>query len=284
MSEKVLQPGTTISLDLEKIMERTGKGKIKIKAKNKSRYALQALMVTLLGLTVVAFATFDYQNIDFAEAVQATLQNIQTVFLEPELTSVLYQLLVTFCLGILSTIIGAFFAFFCSLLCARNIASSRMVNGIKSFIAVVRAVPTVLWVLIFAVSAGLGSVAAVVGLTFHSFAYLTKAYAESIEEIEPGIIEALKANGASYWQIVFQAIVPSTITSMVAWTFMRFEINFTNAVAMGAAAGAGGIGFNLFMAGSFYFDLQEMGMLTYIVVIAVVLLEMVSTRIKAYVK
>ena len=44
MSEKVLQPGTTISLDLEKIMERTGKGKIKIKAKNKSRYALQALM------------------------------------------------------------------------------------------------------------------------------------------------------------------------------------------------------------------------------------------------
>lgn len=97
-------------------MERTGKGKIKIKAKNKSRYALQTLMVTLLGLMVVAFATFDYQNIDFAEAVQATLQNIQTVFLEPELTrdtltSVLFQLLVTFCLGILSTIIGAFLHF-----------------------------------------------------------------------------------------------------------------------------------------------------------------------------
>ena len=90
-----------------------------------------------------------------------------------------------------------------------------------------------------------------------------------------------KANGASYWQIVCQAIVPSTITYMVAWTFMRFEINFANAVAMGAAAGAGGIGFNLFMAGSFYFDLHEMGMLTYIVVIAVVILEMLSTKIKA---
>lgn len=56
MSEKVLHSGTTISLDLEKIMERTGKGKIKIKAKNKSRYALQTLMVTLLGLMVVASA------------------------------------------------------------------------------------------------------------------------------------------------------------------------------------------------------------------------------------
>ena len=65
---------------------------------------------------------------------------------------------------------------------------------------------------------------------------------------------------------------------------MRFEINFTNAVAMGAAAGAGGIGFNLYMAGSFYFDLREMGALTYIVVIAVVLLEMLSTKIKSKVK
>jgi phosphonate transport system permease protein len=65
---------------------------------------------------------------------------------------------------------------------------------------------------------------------------------------------------------------------------MRFEINFTNAIAVGAAAGAGGIGFNLYMAGSFYFDLHEMGMLTYIVVIAVVLLEMFSTKIKERVK
>lgn len=38
------------------------------------------------------------------------------------------------------------------------------------------------------------------------------------------------------------------------------------------------------MAGSFYFDLHEMGMLTYIVVIAVVLLEMLSTKIKAKVR
>jgi len=65
---------------------------------------------------------------------------------------------------------------------------------------------------------------------------------------------------------------------------MRFEINFTNAIAVGAAAGAGGIGFNLYMAGSFYFNLHEMGILTYIVVIAVVMLEMFSTKIKERVK
>ncbi len=275
--------------NLEGYISRSRRGKIKIGAKRKGQFAIYVLILALLGLTIVAFVTFDYQDIDFGKAVADTLHNIKTVFLEPELSrdtfrGVLYQLLVTFCLGILATVIGAVLAFFCALLCARNLAHPVCAYIIKSLVAVARAVPTVLWVLIFAVSAGLGSVAAVTGLTFHSFAYLTKAYAESIEEIHPGVIEALKSNGAKYWQIIFQAILPSTITSMVAWTFLRFEINFANAVAMGAAAGAGGIGFNLFMAGSFYFDLHEMGMLTYIVVITIVLLEMVSTKIKGKVK
>ncbi len=281
--------GPSSVMELERFMNRSSKGNIKIGSKSRSQKAVRGLIIGLLAITIYAFVTFDYQGIDFAEAVMETLHNIRTVFLEPELSrdtisGVLYQLLVTFCLGTLSTVIGAVLAFFCSLLCASNIAHPLSVRIVKSLVAIARAVPTVLWVLIFAVSAGLGSVAAVMGLTFHSFAYLTKAYAESIEEMDPGVIEALKANGASYWQIICQAVVPTTITSMVAWTFMRFEINFANAVAMGAAAGAGGIGFNLYMAGSFYFDLREMGILTYIVVIAVILLEMVSTRIKAKVK
>lgn len=264
-------------------------GKIKIGVHSKSSSAVKILIAVLVGLTVYAFLSFDYKDIVLSEAISATLRNVKTVFLEPKLSTdtlknVLYQLFVTFCLGTLSTIFGAVAAFFCSLLCAKNTAPSGVANVVKCVIALIRAVPTVLWVLIFAVSAGLGSVAAVIGLTFHSFAYLTKVYAESIEEIDDGTIEALRASGAGFWQIVFQAIVPASLSRMVAWTFMRFEINFTNAIAVGAAAGAGGIGFNLYMAGSFYFDLHEMGMLTYIVVIAVILLEMFSTKIKERVK
>jgi phosphonate transport system permease protein len=71
---------------------------------------------------------------------------------------------------------------------------------------------------------------------------------------------------------------------MLAWTFLRFEINFTNAIAMGAAAGAGGIGYDLFMARSFYFDLRELGYITYVVVIAVIVLETLATKVKAKVK
>ncbi len=270
-------------------IEKNRYGKIRISAKSKSNSAIKILIIALLAISVVAILTFDYKNIDLGKAVSDTLTNVKTVFLHPKLSrgtvsDVLYQLLITFCLGALSTVFGMVLAFFCSLLCAKNIANNKVANIVKSIVALVRAVPTVLWVLIFAVSAGLGSVAAVVGLTFHSFAYLTKVYAEAIEEIDDGTIEALRASGANFWQIVTQAILPSSISYMIAWTFMRFEINFTNAVAMGAAAGAGGIGFNLAMAGSFYFDLNEMGILTYIVVIAVVLLEALSTKIKARAK
>lgn len=288
-SEVTVVQSPFLSLEIQKHVRKTSSGRIRTAAMSKSSLAIKMTMFTLMGITVLAFLTFDYKHIDLIQAVISTLHNIKTVFVQPKLTydtfsGVLYQLLITFCLGTLSTILGAVIAFFGALLCAKNIANQKVAAVVKSVVAFFRAVPTILWVLIFAVSAGLGSVAAVVGLTFHSAAYLVKAYAESIEEMDKGTIEALKASGANFWQIVFQAIVPSSIRYMVAWTFLRFEINFTNALAMGAAAGAGGIGYNLFMAGSFYLNLREMGFLTYVIVIAVILLEIAATKIKAIAK
>ncbi|MFT3952320.1 MAG: ABC transporter permease subunit [Oscillospiraceae bacterium] len=289
MYDALILNNPALSHQIQKTMRKSVSGKIKTHTANKSRVVVKLTMLALIALTVYGFLTFDYKNIVLSDAVHATLTNFSTVFLHPKLTydttaGILYQLLVTFSLGILSTIFGAIIAFFGALLCAKNIANPIVATVVKSAVAFVRAVPTILWVLIFAVSAGLGSVAAVAGLTFHSAGYLIKAYAESIEEMDDETIEALKASGATFWQIVFQAILPSSITYMLSWTFMRFEINFTNAIVMGAAAGAGGIGYNLFMAGSFYFDLREMGYLTYVVVIAVILLEIAATKIKAKVR
>jgi phosphonate transport system permease protein len=66
----------------------------------------------------------------------------------------------------------------------------------------------------------------------------------------------------------------------LSWTFLRFETNFTVAVAMGAAAGAGGIGFELFMASGFYFDLREVGFITYAILVVAIGLELLSTHLK----
>ena len=289
MSELVIKAPAPISLDLHRYMRKTRGGKIKTASKSKSGLAIKLTILILLGLTVYGFLTFDYKNINIAQAVTGTLSNIKTLFGQPHLKystlpGALHALLMTFSLGVLSTVFGAIIGLFGALLCAKNISNPTVANIVKSFVAFIRAVPTILWVLIFTVAAGLGSVAAVIGLTFHSAGYLIKAYSESIEEMDDGTIEALKASGASYWQIIFQAVLPSSLSYMVAWTFLRFEINFTNAVAVGAAAGAGGIGYDLFMAGSFYFDLRELGFITYIVVAAVILLEMAATKVKAKVR
>jgi len=289
MSELVIAGHPPISLDLKEYMRKTRGGKIKTAIRTKSGLTIKITVFVLFALTVYGFASFDYKNIDMVKAIIGTWNNVKVLFGQPRLTygslaGTLNALFVTFSLGALSTIFGAIIALFGALFCAKNIANPVIANIIKSFVAFIRAVPTILWVLIFTVSAGLGSVAAVIGLTFHSAGYLTKAYAESIEEIDNGTIEALRASGASFWQIVFQAIIPSSLSYMTAWTFLRFEINFINALAVGAAAGAGGIGFDLFMAGNHYFDLRELGFITYIVVAAVILLEMAATKIKAKVR
>jgi phosphonate transport system permease protein len=98
--------------------------------------------------------------------------------------------------------------------------------------------------------------------------------------LDKGVIEALKASGAGWWQIVFQAVLPSCISSMISWTFVRFEINFAVAVAMGAAAGAGGIGFDMFMASGFYFDLREIGAITLYILVFATILELLASRLK----
>jgi phosphonate transport system permease protein len=245
------------------------------------------------------------RDIGLGQAVGATLNDLRKMFFRPAadsnhfsyeppvdklvgnspglLASTLcraaYGVLVTLALGFLTTLIGAAVALVLGLLASKNLGSQRMSSIIKGFVAFVRAVPTVLWVLIFAIGAGLGSVAAIIGMSFHSIAYLTKAYSESFEEIDVGVIDALKASGANWLQIVFQAVLPSTMGYLVSWTFVRFEINFTTAVAMGAAAGAGGIGYNLWMA-SYYLNIHEMGYITYLILAVAIVMEIGATRLK----
>lgn len=263
--------------------------KIKVKTLTKSSVVIKSTLIILAFLTVYAFISFDYKQLDMGEAFFSTLGNLKAMFLEPRLehftfTHALYQVFVTLGLAFLTTLFGAIIAVFLGLLAAENLTNKRVSSVIKGSVAFIRAVPTVLWVLIFAVAAGLGSVAAVIGMTFHSVSYLVKAYSESFEELDNGVIEALQASGANWWQIIFQAVIPSSLTYMLSWTFLRFEINFAVAIAMGAAAGAGGIGFDMFMASSFYLDIREIGAITYFVLAIAILLEMVAIRFKKKLK
>ena len=262
--------------------------RIRVRPRNAANIAIQATLIVLAILTVYGLVTIDTRNIDVFTALSDMFNNFRVVLIEARLKNlgwldVFRELMVTVGLGLLTTVLGAAIAFFLALIAAQNLAPRRVTGAVKGVMAFIRAVPTVLWVLFFAVTAGLGSIAAVIGMTFHTIGYLVKAYAETFEELDAGVLEALRASGANWWQMVFQAVTPSSASALLSWTFVRFEINFSVAIAMGAVAGAGGIGFDMFMASSFYLDLRELGVFTYAVLIFAILLELVATRLKGFV-
>jgi phosphonate transport system permease protein len=253
---------------------------------DRAALVIRLTLLVLAATTIYVLLTISANGINVPQAILQTLSNFKTIFFHPyshrfTVWEAGWEVVITMGLAFLTTLFGAAIALFMGLMAAQNLSPKWLTNVIKGLVAFIRAVPTILWVLIFAVAAGLGSTAAVIGLTFHTVGYLTKAYSESFEDLDRSVIEALMATGANWWQIVFQAVIPSTATYLLSWTFLRFEINFGNAIAMGAAAGAAGIGFDLYMSSSFYFDLHEVGLITYFILFFAIVLEVLATNMKA---
>lgn len=269
-----------------KYIEKTKNNKIIIRKFTKSRIYLWSTLSILSLITIFTLATINMGGIKLSSAFLEFLKDLKIMFFEARLSDrytfleVFNSLLITIALAILTTLIGSFIALFLSFFAAKNLSNERTSKIIKIIVSFIRAIPTILWVLVFSVVANIGVESAIIGMSFHSIAYLIKAYSESVEEIDTGTIDALKATGASWWQIIFQAVLPSTITSILSWTFVRFEINFTNAVAVGAASGAGGIGYDMFMSGTMYFDIREIGVFVYLIFIVALILEFISYFLK----
>ena len=269
-----------------KYIEKTKNNKIIIRKFTKSRIYLWSTLSILSLITIFTLSTINMGGVKLSSAFLEFLKDLKIMFFEARLSDrytfleVFNSLLITIALAILTTLIGSFIALFLSFFAAKNLSNERTSKIIKIIVSFIRAIPTILWVLVFSVVANIGVESAIIGMSFHSIAYLIKAYSESIEEIDTGTIDALKATGASWWQIIFQAVLPSTITSILSWTFVRFEINFTNAVAVGAASGAGGIGYDMFMSGTMYFDIREIGVFVYLIFIVALILEFISYFLK----
>ncbi|MDR2108054.1 MAG: ABC transporter permease subunit [Coriobacteriales bacterium] len=276
----------TADEQIHQFVRKNRRGQIRVRVFSRANAVLGAVFIALAALTIYTMASLNYGRVPFLEAFAGAAGDFWTMITAPyidrhfSLAEVTEGLFVSLALALLTTCIGALVAFVLGLFAAANLSSRALSNAIKVVMSFCRAVPTILWVLVFTVAVGLGPEAAVCGLLFHSVAYLVKAYSESFEEIDPGVIEALRASGASWWQIVFQSVLPETASSMLSWTFIRFEINFVNAVAVGAVAGAGGIGYQLYLAGSFYHNIHEVGFIVYYCLIVTAVLEIVATQLR----
>lgn len=279
-----------------RVERNTRTGRIVMKRPTRASRWMRVVLVVLASATIYGCFAIETKGADLGKATLETIRYFGIMFTKPHAVgshfgaaddtalqtflAAVRVLGVTLSLAFLTTLIGATLALVLGLLAARNLTNTRVSNMIKGFVAVVRAVPTVLWVLIFAIGAGLGAVAAVIGMSFHTLGYLLKAYSESFEEIDEGVIEALRASGANWLQIVLQAVLPSSVTYLLSWTFIRFEINFAVAVAMGAAAGAGGIGYQLYMAAGYFYDIREVGFITILILAVALVMEVIATRFK----
>lgn len=281
----------TLTKGAAETLERDVRGRIRLTAASERNISVQLTLFVLAALTVMTFARMGYGTVDLSQAARQALADFGAMMLQPALdpplgashftwATVLESAVITVAVTAICTVLSAIVSFFLALAASANLSNPAVSNAVKGFVAIIRSIPTILWVLVFTVAIGLGSEAAVLGISFHSVAYLVKSYSESFEEIDGGVIEALRASGASFWQVVFQAITPATITKLLSWTFIRLEINFTNAVAVGAFAGAGGIGFQLYQAGSRYYNLHEVGVIVYVCLIVAFVLEFVSVRLR----
>ncbi|MBI3532110.1 MAG: ABC transporter permease [Burkholderiales bacterium] len=87
----------------------------------------------------------------------------------------------------------------------------------------------------------IGTAAAVVPLTLAAGPFLARLVEASLREVDPGLVEAAQAMGASTRQIVFKVLLPEALPSIVAGLTVTF-VSLTGYSAMAGAVGGGGLG------------------------------------------
>jgi phosphonate transport system permease protein len=151
-------------------------------------------------------------------------------------------------IAIVGTAFGIALSLVLAVLAARNVSPlgpfSWIVKGVAAF---ERSVPSLVWALLFIVAVGLGPTPGILALAVGCVGMLVKVYAEAIEEIPMGPIEALRAAGASRLQVFVQGILPGVVGVFIAWSVFRFDINIRYSSILGVV-GAGGIGWELVRA------------------------------------
>lgn len=149
----------------------------------------------------------------------------------------------TVAITVLATIYSVVMGLVLAAFGARNLMKNKFVTyGLSAFFTFLRAVPTPVWVLMALVCIGLGPAAGIVGLCVHATAFFGRAFTQSFEDVPDEVIEALEATGASKLHIFLSAVLPAAASQIIAWTGLRFEINFSESAILGMI-GAGGIGF-----------------------------------------
>lgn len=203
-----------------------------------------------------------WNNIFPQTVVGATLETVQMA-----LAGTFMALIVAFPLGFLA---------------ARNTTPHPLVyRSVRTVLNLLRTIPDLALGLLFVAAVGLGAFAGTLALAIHTATVLGKLLSESVENIDEGIVEAIRATGAGYTQILSFAVLPQILPDLISFTLYRLETNIRAASVLGLI-GAGGIGY--LMNTSFRtFQYQEAAAIVLVLIALVMLVDYLSSRLRTLV-
>ncbi|MEG0276725.1 MAG: ABC transporter permease subunit [Coprobacillus sp.] len=232
------------------------------------------IFIGSVGLLQLDFTKFITRLVNIGEVVSRML--VFDITLVP---SILAEVLVSICLALTSLIVGAMISFVLAALAAENLTPNKYLSSfIKGFVAVIRSIPALVWILMVVASVGFGNTGGMIGLIFPTVGYLTKSFAASLEEAGYDKVEALKATGANWINIVLRGVVVETTPQLISWLAMRFENNIAEGISLGMV-GVGGVGYLLNKA-IMKFDYPSISTIIVVIFVTMFIFEIVTVRIK----
>jgi phosphonate transport system permease protein len=195
------------------------------------------------------------------------------------------DLIVTIFMAVMATLFATVIAIPLSFFAARNLTRGplgRLIYTIlRGAMSIFRSIEPLVWAIVFLVwvTSRHASFAGVLALWIHSVADLTKLYAERLESVDEGLMEAISSTGASWSQVLRYGVVPQIINPYISFTLYRFDINVRMATIVGLV-GAGGIGARLiaYLSGQRY---ASAGTVMLLIVITVWSIDYLSSRLRA---
>ncbi|MGI6378049.1 phosphonate ABC transporter, permease protein PhnE [bacterium] len=188
-----------------------------------------------------------------------------------------YLILQTIAIAFVGTLIGAILAVPFGFLTARNVVGKYSKIG-EILLIIIRTFPEILLALVLVRFSGTGAFTGTMAVGIHSIGMIGKLYAESIENIDPGPIEALDACGSNTFTRISKAIMPQVFPDFMSTVLYRFDINIRTATVLGVVA-AGGIGAPMTFAisGWYWSDLSS---ILIAIIIMVVVVDIVSSLLR----
>jgi phosphonate transport system permease protein len=170
-------------------------------------------------------------------------------------------------MAIIGTTISVFVALPFGLLAARNTSPHPIVyQTTRLVLNANRAVPELIFALIFVAAVGLGPFGGVLALAVSSIGFMAKMYSEAVESIDPQQLLAVRATGATSLQTFAYGVIPQALPLVASYSLYLFEHNIRAASILGIV-GAGGVGFVISKYMALFQFRRLMGALILIIVV-----------------